>query len=333
MMSSRCFSHLGLALGAAALLVSGTAAYPQTDYPSRPIRVIVPVTPGGAIDSLVRALGDGFKQRLGQGFVVENRAGGGMVIAANACRNSVSDGYTLCVFTQNAVTLNPALMKNLPYDPLKDFEPVTLLGYQQQALVVHSALPVATFQELVEYSKKFPDKLNYGSLGVGSGSHLTLEWLKKMSGGHWTHVPFSGVGPILQAMASNNVHMFQLTVGNSDMVYNQIRAGKVKALLVPGDRRYSFLPDVPTYAEAGLPKLEALPWTGVFVPAGTPKTIIDKISWEMSAAVKLPEFQQKYLFPFGFSSVGSSADEFKVYVSKDLVNQKALVDIAGLKPE
>jgi tripartite-type tricarboxylate transporter receptor subunit TctC len=317
-------------MGLAALCVGLARA--QADYPVRPIRMIVPVPPGGAVDMLPRGVAESVKQKLGQGFVVDNRPGGAMVIAANACKLAVPDGYTVCVFTQNAVTLNPALMQNLPYDPQKDFEPVTLLGFQQQALVVQAGIPANTFGELVQYSRNNPDRLNYGSLGIGSGSHLTLEWLKKESGGRWTHVPFSGVGPILQAMGSGQLHMFQLTVGSGDQVYGQIRAGKLKPLLVPGDKRNPLLPDVPSYSEAGLPKFEALPWTGVFVPAGTPKPIIDRLSREMAAAVKSPELQQKILLPFGFAPVGNTAEEFKAYLRRDVENQRSLVEAAGLKP-
>ena len=330
-MNSGSFTSLCLKAALAAAWIALCAPAPAQDYPNRPIRAILPVPPAGAIDLMVRAMGDSLRPRLGQGFVVENRAGGVMVIAANACKASAPDGYTVCIFTQNAVTLNPWLIKNLPYDPLKDFEPVSLIGYQQQAFLISTSIPVNSFRELIEYSKKNPDKLNYGSLGTGSGSHLSMEWLQNVTGIRWTHIPYAGSTPVIQAVLGGHTHMFQLTVASDVMA--QVRAGKMKALLVPGERRNAQLPDTPTYAEAGLPVLAALPWTGAFVPAGTPKPLIDRLSREIAALVKSPEFHQKYLFPLGFDPVGNSAEEFKAYLAKDITNQRALVDIAGLKPQ
>jgi tripartite-type tricarboxylate transporter receptor subunit TctC len=325
------FCDLAVRRLAAAAAASLALCANAQDYPSKPIRAIVPVPAAGAIDLMVRGLGESLRARLGQGFIVENRAGGVMVIAANACKASAPDGYTLCIFTQNAVTLNPWLIKNLPYDPLKDFEPVSLIGYQQQAFLISTAIPVNSFKELIEYSKKNPDKLNYGSLGTGSGSHLSMEWLQNITGARWTHIPYSGSTPVIQAVLGGQTHMFQLTVASD--VMGQVKAGKMKALIVPGDKRNAQLPDTPTYAEAGLPKLEALPWTGAFMPAGTPKPLIDRMSREIGLLVKTPEFQQKYLLLLGFDGVGNSADEFKAYLAKDINNQRALVDIAGLKPQ
>jgi len=318
-----------LSLLALAPFYGAVAQTAQTDFPTRPIRVITTVSPGAAQDVLARALSDPYRAKTGHGFVVENRVGGGVgqVVGVNACRTAAPDGYTLCILTQNAVTIAPGLYKNLGYDPLKVLEPVTMIASQQQALIISSSLPVNTFSELVEYSKRNPNKLNFGSIGPGTDSHLIFEWLKNVSGGDWTHVPFTGLGPILQAISTGGVHMFQLTVSGAVIV--QIRAGTLKALMVPGDTRNPSLPDVPTYAEAGLPKVDRFSWTGLFAPAGTPKTIIDHISRDIADITREKEFQDRFLLPLGFKPMGWSADEFKAYLPKDAAVQKSSIEAAG----
>jgi tripartite-type tricarboxylate transporter receptor subunit TctC len=219
------------------------------------------------------------------------------------------------------------LYKNLGYDPLKVLEPVTMIASQQQALMISGSLPVNTFAELVEFSKQNPGKLNFGSIGTGTDSHLIFEWLKNVSGGDWTHVPFTGLGPILQAIGTGQVHMFQLTVTAS--VLGQIRAGTLKALMVPGDTRNPSLPDVPTYSEAGLPKVDRFSWTGLFAPASTPKTIIDQLSDDIAEITKEKGLQDRFLLPLGFRPMAWSADEFRAYLPKDAAIQKSAIEAAG----
>jgi len=310
--------------------VDVAAAQQARDFPKRPIRVITTVSPGAAQDVLARALSEPFRARTGQGFVVENRVGGGVAqtVGVTACRSADPDGYTLCVLTQNPVTIAPGLYKNLGYDPLKALEPVTMLAQQQQALIVSGDLPVKTFAELVAYSKKNPGKLNYGSIGPGTDSHLIFEWLKKVSGGDWTHVPFTGLGPILQAVATGQVHMFQLTIGGPLLA--QIREGKLKALMVPMSTRSPLLPDVPTYAESGLPNVDRFSWTGLFAPAGTPKAVIDRLSKDILEITGDKQFQDRFLLPLGFKPMPWTADEFKAYLPKDAAVQKTAIDAAGI---
>jgi tripartite-type tricarboxylate transporter receptor subunit TctC len=321
-----------LTLAGVFLLIPRTGALAQSpgrDFPTRPIKVITTVSPGAAQDVLARALSDPYRAKNGHGFVVENRVGGGVgqVVGVNACRTSAPDGYTLCILTQNAVTIAPGLYKNLGYDPLKVLEPVTMVASQQQALIVSGSLPVNTFSELVAYSKQNPNKLNFGSIGTGTDSHLIFEWLKKVSGGDWTHVPFTGLGPILQAISTGQVHMFQLTVGGG--LVGQLRAGTLKALMVPGDTRNPLLADVPTYEEAGLPKVDRFSWTGLFAPAGTPKGVIDQLSGDIAEITREKEFQERFLLPLGFKPMGWSADDFKSYLPKDAAVQKSAIEAAG----
>lgn len=312
--------------------MAGTAgAQTATDFPTRPIRVITTVSPGAAQDVLARALSDPYRAKTGYGFVVENKVGGGVAqtVGTSACRTAQPDGYTLCVLTQNPITIAPGLYKKLGYDPLTAFEPVSMIAQQQQALIISSKLPVNTFAELVEYSKRNPGKLNYGSIGPGTDSHLIFEWLKKVSGGDWTHVPFTGLGPILQAMATDQVHMFQLTVGGA--LLGQIQQGQLKALMVPMDKRSPLLPDVPTYAESGLPKVDRFSWTGMFAPAGTPKPIVERLSRDLTEIANEKEFQERFLTPLGFSAMSWTADQFKEFLPKDAAIQKTAIDAAGIQ--
>ncbi len=222
------------------------------DFPSKPVRMIVPLSAGSAFDLLARAMGNTFKERTGQPIIVENRPGANQTVAANACKSAPPDGYTVCLLTQNAVTLNPLLYAKLSYDPEKDLDPVAVVAFQQQVLAVVPQLGVDTIADLVKYSKANPNKLNYGSLGLGSDSHLIMEWLKGVTGADITHVPFNGAPPILTAMKSGQVHMTLLTSGT---LKPHIDSGDLKALLTRGsDKRNPALPDVPTFAEA-LPPL------------------------------------------------------------------------------
>src|SRR5712691_11248337 len=164
----------------------------QTGYPSGPIRVIIPLAPGGAIDVMVRALGKAFEQRNPHGFVVESRAGANTIIAANACKSAKPDGNTICLLSRSSVSINPTLYRSLSYDPLKDFEPITNLAFAHQVLILNKNVPVKDFRELVAYSKQYPDTLNFGSFGVGGDTHLVVEWLKHETGAKMTHVPYRG---------------------------------------------------------------------------------------------------------------------------------------------
>ena len=186
--------HLALAAwGLVALSAPAFDARAQDKYPSRPVRMIVPLPPGGAIDIFARSLGQQFEGRTGASFVVENRAGANTIIAANACKGATADGYTVCLLTRSTISINPAVYRNLTYEPLKDFEPITNAFFGQQIIILHKSVPANTFGEFVAYTKQNPDKLNYASVGVGGDTHLLREWLKNTSGAKITHVPFKGL--------------------------------------------------------------------------------------------------------------------------------------------
>jgi len=325
---------MGLAALAAGVLylAAGAPGFGQASYPAAPIKVIIPLAPGGAIDVMVRALGKGFEQRNPHGFVVESRPGANTIIAANACKNAAPDGYTICLLSRSSVTLNPALYKTLSYDPLKDFEPITSLAFAQQVLILNKNVPVKDFKELVAYSKQNPDKLNFGSFGIGGDTHLVVEWLKHQTGARFTHVPYKGAAEAMLAFKSGDIQLLYLIVGNPDLP-RQINEGEVKALLVPGAKRSPLIPEVPSFGESGLPPDQTAfqTWFGMFAPKGTPAPIVQKLNAELSAIVKTPDFAKQYLTSKGFDPVGNSTEEFAKFIVEDMPKGKMLVDISGVK--
>jgi tripartite-type tricarboxylate transporter receptor subunit TctC len=328
----RKLSSIAALVCAFGLVVSATLG--QSAYPTAPIRVIIPLAPGGAIDVMVRALGKAFEQRNPYGFVVESRAGANTIIAANACKAAAPDGATICLLSRSSVSLNPALYKNLSYDPIKDFEPITNLAFAHQVLILNKNVPVKDFKELVAYSKQHPDKLNFGSFGVGGDTHLVVEWLKHETGARMTHIPFKGASDAMVAFKSGDIQLLYLIVGNPDIA-RQINEGEVKGLLVPGSKRNPLIPNVPSFGEAGLsPDQTAFEtWFGMFAPKGTPADIVRKLNVEFSAIVQMPDFAKQYLISKGFTPVGNSGEELAKFIVEDQKKGKLLVDISGAKLE
>jgi tripartite-type tricarboxylate transporter receptor subunit TctC len=325
---------LGIMALAGGLVVLGGAGLAQNSYPSAPIRVIIPLAPGGAIDVMVRALGKAFEERNSHGFVVESRAGANTIIAANACKAAPPDGSTICLLSRSSVSLNPTLYRNLSYDPLKDFEPITNLAFAHQVLILNKNVPVKDFKELVAYSKQNPDKLNFGSFGAGGDTHLVVEWLKHETGAKMTHIPYKGASDAMLAFKAGDIQLIYLIVGNPDIA-RQINEGEVKGLLVPGAQRNPLVPGVPSFAEAGLwPDQSAFEtWFGMFAPKGTPAEIVKKLNAEFSAIVKTPDFANAYLISKGFAPVGDSGEAFAKFIVEDQKKGKRLVDISGAKLE
>lgn len=316
----------------ALMCLSSVSAFAQDKYPSRPLRIIVPLPPGGAIDVFARALGKEFEARNGNTVVVENRAGGNTIIAANACKSAAPDGYTICLLTRSTVSINPELYKKLSYEPLKDFEPITNAFFGQQIVILNKNVPVNTFAELVDYSKKNPDKLNFASMGLGGDSHLIMEWLKYTSGAKITHVPYKGFPEAMTSFKANDVQMIALLVGNPDLA-RQIRDGEVKGLLLPGSKRSDLVPAVPTFGESGLRSDETAftPWFGMFAPKGTPKEYVEKLNHEIIAIMNGAEFREKFLTSKGMIAAGQTPDAFGKFLVEDRKAAAELVAISGVK--
>jgi tripartite-type tricarboxylate transporter receptor subunit TctC len=252
-----------------------------------------------------------------------------MGIAANACKSAPPDGSTICLLTQNAITLNPLLYAKLSYNPYNDLDPIAVVALQQQVLAVVPSLGIASVAELVKYSKANPNRLNYASLGLGSDSHLIMEWLKGATGADLTHIPFNGSPPILTAMRSGEVHVTLLTSGT---LKPQIDAGELKALATRGaDKRNPSLPDVPTFAEASLPPLRATSWAGLFGPAGTPPEIIARLNREFTAIINDPDFRARFMVKPGLEPSEIGLADIRAFMAQDRAGWEPLVKTSGVQ--
>lgn len=259
-------------------------------WPTRPIVMIVPAAPGGTTDLAARMIAEPLSKALGQSVVVENRPGANGTIGTSLARRAAPDGYKVLLQYSGYHVITPAIMKNLDWDPIKDFAPVANVLSAPQLVVVREGLPVKTLPELVAYAKANPDKLSYASSGNGSLQHVTGEMLKQQAGIQMVHIPYKGTGPAINDLLGGSV---DLTFGTPPPFMGHLQAGKLRALAVTGKSRLPSLPDVPTAAEAGYPKLDATSWFGMYAPAGTPPAIIDRLSSEIAKAIESPEFKRK----------------------------------------
>ena len=298
----------GLASIALALPLLATPAAQADDYPARPVRVIVPFSPGGAVDGPMRLLADGLSKRLGQAVVVENKPGAGATIGTELVAKSPPDGYTLLLASQtNAISAT--LYAHLSYDPIADFEPIALIGREPGVVVVHPSLPVRTLQELIAYAKAHPGELDYASSGNGSGQHLFAALLCSMTGMKMNHVPYRGSGQATADLIGGQVKV--AIPGTAGMV-GHIRSGKLRALAVTGAKRSPQLPDVPTVAEAGVPGYEAYVWMGLLAPRGTPPAIIEQLHRELVGVLATDEVK-RYMDSAGIEIVGSTPAQFGAF--------------------
>ena len=285
------------------------------DYPSRAVRVIVPFSPGGAVDGPMRLLADGLSKRLGQAVFVENKPGAGATIGTEVVAKSPPDGYTLLLASQtNAISAT--LYAHLSYDPIEDFAPISLIGREPGVIVVNPSLPVHTVQELIAYVKAHPGEVDYASSGNGSGQHLFAALLCSMTGMKMNHVPYRGSGQATADLIGGQVKV--AIPGTAGMV-GHIRSGKLRALAVTGAKRSPQLPDVPTVAEAGVPGYEAYVWMGLLAPKGTPQPIIDRLNRELVAVLATDEVK-RYMDNAGIEIVGSTPAQFGAFyrAEKDL---------------
>lgn len=270
-MNRRQFLHAAAAGGMASMTLP---AFAQGKYPAKPITLVVPFAAGGSVDNSGRLIADRLGKALGQTIVVDNRGGAGGAIGTSFVAKAAPDGYTLIVTSQSTHVVNPAVNPKLPYDPVKDFAPITLIDRLANVLLVSASLPVQSFDDLVRYARANPGKLNYASAGAGSVSHLSMELLKNQAGIPMTHVPYRGSGLALTDLIAGNV---QLTWNNLSSNLANIQNGKLRALAVAAPQRVPQLPNVPTFAELKLPDLNLTSWTGLAAPAGTPAPIIQQL--------------------------------------------------------
>ena len=293
---------------ATALTVHVTGPVRADDFPSRPLRVIVPFSPGGAVDGPMRLIAQHLSQRLGQPVVVENKPGAGATIGTDVVAKAAPDGYTLLLASQtNAISAT--LYSNLPFDPIEDFTPVALIGREPGVVVVNPAVPVTSLQQLIAYVKERPGQIDYASSGNGSGQHLFAALLASRTGMKMNHVPYRGSGQATTDLLGGVVAMS--IPGTAGMV-GHIKAGKLRALAVTGAARSPQLPDVPTVMEAGVPDYEAYVWMGLLAPKGTPPAIVERLNREV-LAVLVRRRSRSYMATAGIEIVGSTPAEFGTF--------------------
>jgi tripartite-type tricarboxylate transporter receptor subunit TctC len=313
------------------LFAVSTAARAQRpdDYPSKPIRVIVPFSPGGPIDVLGRLLTQKLTEMLGVSVILDNRPGANGIIGTELVARSPRDGYTM-LFTTGSHSANVSIYKKLPYDSLRDFAPITLIarGYGQ-VLVVHPAVPVKTVKDLVALAKKQPGKLNYASAGVGNATHLAAELLLSAARIEVTHVPYKGGGPALNDVLAGQIDMMFPSVAQ---IAPFIKDGRVRAVAISGPTRAPIIPEVPTYEESGYPGVVFAGWQGLWFPAGTPGERVHRMQNEIAKALANPEFKKR-IDDIGLAPVGNTPEAFAAFLEGDIALHAKIVKAAHIAPQ
>ena len=306
----------------------GSGALAQA-YPTKPLRVVVPQPPGGGFDVVGRLLADRLGKALGQGAVVENRPGSGTLVGTDLVAKAAPDGYTLLVGSVSNLALNPGLYRNLPYDSLRDFEPVGLAVAYSYTLVARKDLPFNNLRELIAYAKANPKKLSYASGGSGSGQHVLAAALWNLAGVDVVHVPYRGAQAAYQDLLGGRVDVF---FDLSPTARPQVEAGNLKALAVSGSARLPFHPEVPTLAEAGVANIELESWFGLFAPAKTPPELLERLRTELSRIVQAPDLVETFR-KAGGKPLALSTDQAKALVKRDVDRWSKITRDLDIKPE
>jgi tripartite-type tricarboxylate transporter receptor subunit TctC len=318
-----------LAVAWLGLVIPATPAAAQEDpskYPTRPIHIVVGFTPGGGNDILARIVGQKLSDSLGQPVVIDNRPGGGAIVATEYVAKAVPDGYTLLVGASGAMTINPAVYAKLNYDSVRDFIPLSELGSFPLILIVNASSPFKSVADLVAYAKANPDKANYSS--ASAAFQVATELFKQKTGAPMQEIPYKGANDSVMAVISGQV---TATIADAGPVSGQIKGGQVRALAVAAPKRIDDLPDVPTMKEAGA-DVEAVLWSGLFAPKNTPPAIVKKLEGELMRIARMPEVIER-LKPLGIDPVGNSSDEFARIVASDIARWTAVAKAANIKIE
>ncbi|MDB5923081.1 MAG: hypothetical protein JWN13_2017 [Betaproteobacteria bacterium] len=315
---------------AAVLVAASAAAHAQSaaPYPVRPIRIVVPQSAGASTDLTARLIGQKLNVVFGQPVIVDNRPGAGSIIGTDLVAKATPDGYTLLVVA-SSITLNPTLHKNLPFDPVRDLAPITQLSSFPNMLVVHPAVPVKTVKDLIALAKVKPRGINYGSSGTGTGTHLSAELFKYMTGVDMVHVPYKGGGPAVQALLGGQV---QLNFATIVSVLPHVRGGKLRAVAVTTAKRSPSAPDVPTIAESGVPGYDHGPWNGFLAPAKTPRTVIARLNEEVARILHTPETRAVFTNE-GAEPVGNKPEEFGAIIRDETAKWAKVIRAAGIKAD
>ena len=324
-MSMRRMSTLLVVCGA--LAAAGPAV--AQSYPARPITLVVPFAPGGSASTAARSVADKMSETLGQQIVIDNRGGAGGTVATRAVAKAPPDGYTLLVVTSATVGTSPSLFQNLGYDPRKDFAPIGLIAATPNLIAVHPTFPARSLADLIKIGKEATTPIPYGSPGTGTLNHLTVELLAYRTGMKVAHVPYKGAGPALNDLLGGHINVLISAIPNA---HSHIVAGTIHGLAVTGAKRSALIPDVPTFAEAGLPGYDVpLRW-GLAAPAGTPRPIIDKLNAALNAALATDEVRQRLAIE-GAEPQPTTPEEYAGIIDREVAMWSDLVKAAGIKPE
>jgi tripartite-type tricarboxylate transporter receptor subunit TctC len=318
---------LALALSAVLALTVAAGGVRADDYPSRPIRLVVPYAAGGGADSVARIVAKRVGETIGQPVVIENRGGAGSIIGTELVNKSDPDGYTLLLGQSGPISINPAVYKKLPYDPLKDFAPVTMTTAYPYIMVVNPALGVKTLKEFVALATRKPGELNYGTTGVGAANHLVTELFDSKANIKMTHIPYRGTALAVADLLAGQV---QVVFADPVTALPHIAAGTLLALAVTSKERSPVAPEVPTISESGYPGFDAIAWHGILAPANTPPAIVRKLNAEIVAALKDPQ-TKALLEKQAMQTVGSSPDAFAKFIKEDIAVWKAVADQANVE--
>jgi len=318
--------NTGVRLGALILICAATGAWAQT-YPSKPIRMVVGFPPGGGNDIIARMVGAKMQENWGQPVVIDNKPGANSIIAAEFVAKSAADGYTLLVNATGGMSVNPVLYAKLPYDSLKDFVPIGMVGSFPLVLVVNPSVPANSVQELVAYAKANPGKLNYSS--GSTAFQVATEMFKQMTAVDVRHIPYKGSAASITAVIAGDVHM---TIVDTPPLVPQIKAGRVRALAVTSAKRAGAMPELPTIAESGVPGYEMALWIGVFAPGGTPHEIAAKLNAEVVRIVNLPDIRGR-LAEMGVEPLGNTSEETAEWIRREIAKYGPVVKAADIKAE
>ena len=319
----------GTGLAMAMTAVAGFAAESKESFPTRPIRIIVAYTPAGTTDILARLIGQKMTESWGQPVIVENRPGANGNIGTEISARATPDGHTITMGTAATHSINNTLYPKLPWHAQRDFEPISLVAVVPNLLVVNNALPVKNVKELIAYAKTNPDKLTFGSPGVGATAHLSMELFKTLTGTNMVHVPYKGSAGVLADVTGGQI---QLAMDNIPVYLPQAKAGKIRALAVSSPKRTAAAPEIPTVAEAGVPGFEALSWFGLLAPAKTPRPVVERLAAETARILKLPDVNER-ISGLGAQPVGGTPREYAAFIQTEIAKWQKVIRNAGVKVE
>ena len=315
-------------IAALVLLALASTADAQS-WPAKPIRIISPYPPAGANDLLARIIAPKLSEQLGQPVVVENRAGATGNIGAELVAKAPADGYTLLMGQAGNLTINISLMAKIPFDPVRDFSPVTMVASTPNVLVVHPSLPVRTVKDLIALAKAKPGQINYATSGIGSPGHLAAELLNKSAGIRLVHIPYKGAAPALLDVVAGNAHLYFTSAVSAQPF---IPSGRLRMVAVASAKRSPSLPEVPTVAEAGFPEFDVSSWWGVVAPASTPREVVIRLQTEIHRVIALPEIRAK-LAEQGLDIATNTPEQFAAYIKSETAKWAKLIREVGVKPE